>query len=196
MISIVVPIYKKMPNWEFLAKRCLDSVKSQTFKDYELITPQTGLSWSENHNAGIREAKGEYIKFLGMDDYFFDDNSLQKISEFKGDWLVSGCVHTTDGVMFSGVHFPKYNDEIVYGKNTIGGPSCLTVKNKDPLLFDENLTWLVDCDYYKRLYDRYGEPSILGQINVIIGLHPGQTTNLLSDETKINEHRLMREKYQ
>src|SRR3990167_7265142 len=188
-ISIVVPICHR-PDKNVVLKRCLDSIKKQTFKDYEIVMPENGLGWSANHNEGIRIAKGELIKFLHMDDFFSHEHALRDIvGAFKEDvkWLTTSCGHTLDGI--------EWIDDIYTGNNKIGGPSVLTIRNDDPLFFDENLTWTVDVDYYWRLYKRYGEPTILNNISVIIGLSPNQATNTLSDELKAKEMEYTTNKY-
>ena len=196
-ISLIVPIYNR-PDKNQCLKRCLDSIKRQTFTDYEIVMPENGLGWSSNHTEGKRRAKGELIKFLHMDDFFAHDRALQDIvSCFKEDvnWLVTSCGHTTDGIEWINPHTPKWNDKIYTGNNTIGAPSVLTIRNKDPLYFDESLSWVVDCDYYQRLYERYGKPVILDNINVIIGLSEHQATNTLSDELKAKEVKILDAKY-
>lgn len=183
--SIVIPIHA-MQNWEFYLKRCLDSVYSQTYKDYEIIITVDG-KYAENHNSGIRKARGELIKFLSMDDSFATTESLQILADtFMGRWMMTGCSNN--------LH-PKWTDDIHLGNNKLGNPSCLTIRNDHPLFFDENLTWLVDVDYYKRMFDRYGQPTILDEVNVMIGEHPGQLTNLIPDEIKIQEFNYIKEKY-
>ena len=127
--------------------------------------------------------------------------SLEKIVDhFKGQWLVSGCVHTlsdTFGVIkeYFNYHIPYYSDEIILGTNTIGSPSVMTIRNGKPLFFDETMTWLLDCDYYRRMYDLYGEPVVLKDKNVAIGLHPDQATNTMGDEIKLREYQYLTNKY-
>lgn len=190
-ISIAVPFYSGMKNAEYFLKRCLESITKQTFKDYEIVVTEDG-KMAENTNSAIKKSKGELIKILYMDDFFNDEHSLQDIVDHFSDednWLVTGCGHTEGGL-----HFPTYNDQIQI-KNTIGSPSVLTIRNDNPLLFDESMTWMLDCDYYKRLYARYGEPKILNTLNVILGTGDHQTTNILSDEIKNNEHEYMLKKH-
>ena len=188
-ISIVIPVYP-MPNKDFFLKRCLDSVKSQTFTDYEIVMPENPNGWSANHVEGILRARGDLIKFLHMDDFFAHKGALQDIvNNFHAEtnWLITGCDNNPH---------PYWNDEVCFGKNTLGGPSVLTIRNENPLLFNESLTWLVEKEYYQRLYERYGPPFILDGINVKIGLHKGQATHLISDEVKAREHEYMRKKYE
>ena len=88
--SIIIPVY----NVEKYIKRCLDSVFTQTFKDFEVIvvndgTKDNSMDIVENYdvkiitqknqglsvarNTGVKKAKGEYIIFLDSDDYIEKD---------------------------------------------------------------------------------------------------------------------------
>ena len=88
--SIIIPVY----NVEKYIKKCLDSVFSQTYKDYEVIVVNDGTKdnsmnivkeydvktinqknqgLSEARNVGLKNAKGEYILFLDSDDYIEKD---------------------------------------------------------------------------------------------------------------------------
>ena len=88
--SIIVPVY----NVEKYIKKCLDSIESQTYKDYEVIVVNNGTKdnsmdivnkynveiinqknkgLSEARNEGVKKAKGDYILFLDSDDYIEKD---------------------------------------------------------------------------------------------------------------------------
>ena len=192
-LSITIPIYS-MLNDDFFLKRCLKSLGEQTFQDFELVITTDG-KMAENTNSAIKRSTGDYIKILYMDDYLAHKNALQAIVDaLEGNpvqWLVTGCSHDPGGQK----HLPTWNDEIQFGNNTIGSPSVLTIKNDNPLLFDENLNWLLDCDYYKRMYDKFGVPVFLPDINVVIGVGDHQATNLMSHETKQKDYEQIHEKY-
>lgn len=95
MISVIVPIY----NSEKYLKKCIDSIKNQTYKDLEIILVNDGSTdnspkicdeyakidnrikvihqenggLSAARNAGLKSASGEYITFVDSDDYIEDD---------------------------------------------------------------------------------------------------------------------------
>jgi glycosyltransferase involved in cell wall biosynthesis len=189
-----------------------EKLRIQTFQDFEVIvsdhSSDTSIKnlcndWSKlldvkyfanpnkkgnssaNLNNAIRNAKGEYIKILFQDDFLYHRDSLSVIDANLGDntfWLVTACEHTHDGIHFIRKHYPRYNHKIHLGINTISSPSVLTVRNQQPLLFDENLIWLMDVDYYKRLYMTYGEPKIVNDINVVNRLHENQVSQTIADK--------------
>ena len=95
--SIIVPVY----NTEKYLKRCLDSIKNQSFKDYEVIIVNDGstdnssdiiskysykvinqenLGLSMARNNGVKESSGEYLIFLDSDDYIEKD-LLKEVNE-------------------------------------------------------------------------------------------------------------------
>lgn len=200
-ISVVVPIHEGMKNGDFFLWRLVQSVMHQSFKDYELVIVQEGLM-AENTNAGIKKAKGELIKILYMDDYFAHDDALRVIVDNfdkKDMWLATGCVHQrTDADYYEdphSPHYPEYTEDIHTGNNRIGSPSVITIRNKGHLLFDEHMSWLLDCDLYRRYYDTYGPPKLVNDLNVVIGVGSHQTTYKLSDEEKGSEYQYLNTKY-
>ncbi len=104
-------------------RTCLDSVKSQTFTDYEHIiidgnsTDDTtriiesyGLKYQSAKpqgianamNLGIKSAQGKYLYFLNSDDSFFSSDTLAQVHTYLAkhsnlDWAF-GNIHETDGI--------------------------------------------------------------------------------------------------
>lgn len=107
LISICIPAYKRT---DFL-KRLLDSVASQTFKDFELIVSddsndnsvkdllvsynnkfaiqyfknEPALGTPANWNFSISKAMGVWIKLMHDDDWFTHDQSLEFFAEAAKD---------------------------------------------------------------------------------------------------------------
>lgn len=199
-LSVCVPVFEMHGQGLDMLRRCLDSLLTQTYRDFEVViadnsfddklkelcftykeltirylkNPKRGMA--ANTNYAITHAKGALIKILYQDDYLAHENALSLIAEgFKrtDGWLITACSNNPSP------YYSKYN--------TLGSPSVLTILNQNPYLFSEELKWTLDLDYYHRLYARYGSPKILPDINVVIGLGQHQETNHLSDEVKYKE---------
>jgi glycosyltransferase involved in cell wall biosynthesis len=208
-LSIAIPIHG-MERGDYYLQRCLDSILEQSFQDYEVVitdnsddekleriirtyampiryieNPRKGMA--PNTNEAIKASKGQLIKLLYMDDYLAHKDALKDIvGAFRGYWLVTPADNNRK---------PHYTQDIHLGNNKLGSPSALTILNEEPLLFDEEMTWLLDCDYYKRMFERFGLPVILDKVGVKMGIHEGQMSYLLTDEEKNLEQRYMINKY-
>lgn len=196
-VSIVVPIHSGMKNGEFFLWRLTQSIMRQSFKDYEIVIVQQG-KMAANTNAGIQKARGELIKILYLDDYFAHDDALKNIVEaFESEtqWLATACLHQRGDEEPHSPHFPGYTQDIHRGNNRIGSPSVITIRNEGHLLFDENLSFFLDCDLYKRYYEKYGPPTLIEDLNVVIGLGDHQTSNIMQEEEKLKEYSYMMKKY-
>lgn len=141
-------------------------------------------SSSANLNNAILKSTGSLIKILFQDDFLYSLTSLGQIAgsfDLERDkWHVTACEHSKDGTDLYRPFYPSYNHQIHLGNNTISSPSVLTVKNDIPLLFDHKLVWLMDCDYYKRLYLKFGQPKILNQVCVVNRIGGHQVSNTIA----------------
>jgi len=218
MISIVIPTYHMKYGLEFL-KQSFDMLKQQTYKDFEVVVTDDSMDdeirdfcqeekdlplrfiknmgtpgMAGNTNTAMLYANGDLIKILYQDDRLYHSRALEVIAAHfkpKDNWLATSCTHT-DG----SVHWPTYSDEILKGVNTIGSPSVITIrKQANPILFNTKLTWVLDLDYYYRMKQKFGEPKLVYDINVIINTGDHQTTFNLSDERKLAEVNYLKEKY-
>lgn len=158
-------------------------------------------SSSANLNNALCHASGDIIKILFQDDYLHTPYSLKRVCEgFETPsvyWVVVGTVHTTDGRYYYNQIIPRYNDSMHLGVNTISSPSVLAIRNKDVLEFDENLIWLMDVDYYKRLFDKYGSPEVIEDPLVINRLWEGQISNTkITQDLKTKEVDYLKKKFQ
>lgn len=199
-VSICIP-YHQTPRTAFFLGRLLRSIEEQTFTDYEIILTAEG-KMAENTNAAMRKAKGELIKILYMDDYFAHPTALRHIVQnFKKDtqWLVSGCLHQhVDGYHYEdphSPHTPQWTEDLVKGNNRLGSPSVVTLRNEGHLEFDETLSYLLDCDLYQRYYDTYGPPTLIDDLDIVIGIGSHQMSHTMPQEEKLQEFDYMEHKY-
>lgn len=105
MLSIVIPVYKT----EKTIERCIESIISQNYQDFEIILVDNGSpdhcpaicdaiarkyrfvkvlhqensGLSEARNAGIKKATGEYITFVDSDDELAPNTLLPLMKELK-----------------------------------------------------------------------------------------------------------------
>ena len=126
-ISVVIPVY----NSESYLKQCLDSAVNQSLKDIEIICIDDGSSdnsadilkeYAENdsrikiitqenrgagasRNAGILNAKGEYIYFMDSDDYLETD-ALEDVYNLASD-------KSADFVMFKIKNFNEDDGKVI-----------------------------------------------------------------------------------
>lgn len=115
-VSVIVPVYRA----ESFLRRCVESVQSQSFRDWELLLIEDGSpdgsgalcdalaaedsrirtfhkpngGVSSARNVGLDAAKGQYIAFLDSDDWFLPDflETLVTLAERSGADS-AGCAH-------------------------------------------------------------------------------------------------------
>ena len=111
--SVVIPVY----NREKELPKCIESVLSQTYKDFEIVIVDNGSTdnskdivqsyinqdsrvkyfWQENsgspagsRNTGIKNALGEWVAFLDSDDYWYEtklEEVCQKIDNLSDEYI-------------------------------------------------------------------------------------------------------------
>lgn len=184
------------------------SIHNQTFKDYEVVVSDHSQDnkiqdlchlWSEkfsikyikcshgygnssiNTNNAIENAKGEFVKIMHQDDFFYSDNALEIINkelfEKGSSWGVCGFIHLNENNNFFKKRTPKFKNSIM-AANLMGAPSVSFFKREDNLL-DENLIWMNDAELYFRLNKKYGKPLIIKDILVVIRVWGNRVTSYL-----------------
>jgi len=153
-ISVIVSTYTK-DRWNDVL-RCVESVKNQTLKPYEIllildpiddlidfykeklpnyvkIVESDGFGLSKARNKGILESKGDIIAFID-DDAWADKYWLERMVE-------------------------NYSDNNVYG---VGGKIIPVFENRRPKWLPQELDWIVGCTYK-------GMPEVKSEIRNPIG---------------------------
>lgn len=114
LVSIIVPVYNAEKN----IGRCIESVLSQTYKDFELILMDDGSKddsgkicdeyamkderirvihkensgVSDTRNQGIAMARGEYLQFIDSDDWITPDatgNFVRMAQDYQCDMVIA-----------------------------------------------------------------------------------------------------------
>lgn len=142
MISIIVPIY----NVKGYLYQCVESVKNQTFKDWECILVDDGSTdgcaavcdeyaakdsrikvihkknggLSDARNAGMKVAQGEWTYFLDSDDWLHPE-AMQKLYSFASE---------NDCDIVQGGQYYAYSDHLLYRQPT-RNEECQTVLTND-----------------------------------------------------------------
>lgn len=225
LVSICIPTYEMNGKGVEYLNHSFNKIINQTYKNIEIIISDNSKTnvieslcetWknnlnikyfnnkekygmSANTNYCIKKANGQICKILFQDDFLLEDSSLEtQLIHFIGNhnhWLVTACCHTNDGVNLFKPHYPKYHENIHLFHNTISCPSVLMFKNEEVIEFDENITWMMDMDYYKRLYDKFGLPSICNYITVVNREHSNQTSKEINTKIKDKELEYIKNKY-
>ena len=112
LISIIIPVY----NSEKYLQRCIDSIKSQTYNNIEILLIDDGSTdnslqicnenalkdsrinvihkkntgVSDTRNIGIAKSKGKYVSFIDSDDYI-EKNYIKKLYNAIIDKYVAIC---------------------------------------------------------------------------------------------------------
>jgi glycosyltransferase involved in cell wall biosynthesis len=191
LVSVIIPTYKRSD----LLKRAIDTTLNQTYKNLELLVVNDNIPGDEysldlyrlidsydDHrlklveqekhingaaarNAGIREAKGEYIAFQDDDDYWEMTKLERQVNKFKTldeTWgavsclmkfykngrLIRSCLPYKDGnILF----------DILTLKTGLGTGAVLIRRSAldDVVYFDENLMRHQDLQLFARLTDQY-----------------------------------------
>lgn len=207
-ISICIPTWECYGRGFEFINDLLRTIEIQTFKDFEVCISDHSLNdavlsevkqfenkfrivyfrnesnrrnSSSNTNKAIELSSGEIIKVMFQDDFFYDDEALEKIyNEFETSdkmWLVNGCNHTqNDGHSFYQEMYPSWNEKFLEGVNTISSPSVLSIRKEciKEVKFDDNLVMLMDCDYYYNCNKKFGKPIFLNDILVSNRIHQNQ----------------------
>ena len=168
-ISVIVPVY----NVEKYLRRCVDSILSQTFTDFELILVDDGSpdgcpgicedyrekdtrvrvihkengGLSSARNAGLDAARGEWIYFCDSDDYI-EDNLLERCVEVQNE---------------TGADFVRFNYTASKNGNIVDKPYMDSQKEAlfdisderekleflDKILLEQKICWSAWGGYYR-----------------------------------------------
>lgn len=169
-------------------KELTDQYANQFALNY--VNNQPALGSPANWNNAIKLAKGEWIKMMHDDDWFADEYALKKFAEaaatHKADFIFSGfCEINSNGTKqdcycIGNLEKKMLNTSPYYlfKKNFIGHPSTTLIKKDNELLYDENLKWVVDIEYYMRYLLKHQNFLAIEQPLINIGINEFQITKV------------------
>jgi glycosyltransferase involved in cell wall biosynthesis len=146
------------------------------------------LGTPENWNESIRQAKGGWIKIMHDDDWFADPGSLQvfagSIQPAPGSPFIfcAYANHYLETGRIENVFVPPFryarlrsSPASLLSSNIIGPPSVVLHRKNDLVLYDPQIRWLVDIDFYIR-YLKTAQPVYISQVLVNVGIGRDQVT--------------------
>lgn len=204
LVSVVIPVY----NREATIKRAVDSVLCQTYSDIEVIVVDDGSTdhtvrivseyqdrrvriicqkerggANKARNAGIANARGEYIAFQDSDDEWFPDKLRSQIDLMEREkFNACYCAHN---LIESGREIvtipPDYQDidkyqvhlqDILRQYNVIGTPTLVIrhelLRRFGTQYFDEDMFRMQDYDFVIRII----KATEIGYVNrVLVNLY-------------------------
>ena len=157
---------------------------------------------SSNLNLAIQNCEGDYIKILFLDDFLYCEDAIEKMiatidKNPEAAWFVSACQHY-DGSSFYSEHQPSLNNPelLIDGNNSLGSPSIVWFRNeKENIPFGREYQWLMDCQWYYKMYKKHGLPVFVPDVLVAIRTGAHQLTATLTDEEKQNEHEHLKQQH-
>lgn len=204
LISVIVVTY----NRAHYIQEALDSIRRQTFKDYEIIVVDDGSTdntkevlesykdiryiyqehagISQARNTAVRAAKGRWIATLDSDD-LWKEEKLQKQADYLQAHPDCRIVFTADD-NFTDIPEDKLDErqrDLLQIVEKWYLPSALIDINLfDEIgLYDETLTWGEDTDWMFRL--KFARVDMDHRIDEVLYLRRVHTTNISSSRKKL-----------
>jgi glycosyltransferase involved in cell wall biosynthesis len=152
-------------------------------------------SSSANLNFGIRHASAPVIKILFQDDSLASPmalaDALSALANSESKWFACASLHTSDFRNYENLIVPTWNSRVFAGNNSISAPSVIAFEREAFLPFDEDLIWLMDCDFYERMFRKNGLPAISEKVGVNQYLGEHQVTKSVDGATRWKEYSRM-----
>ena len=186
-LEVIISDDSNNDNVEKLVNEYSDILDIKYYKseDIALSDRPYNKGMTPNINRAISKCTKSIVQILFQDDFFRTKNTLKSIYDFyennNHEWAASWFYETKDGKTASRTAIPQYTERIYLGENTMSSPSIVSFRNKesfdDHIFFDESLVMLMDCDWYKRMADKYGYPGTVQHYGIVIRQHAGQISN-------------------
>lgn len=157
--------------------------------DPMFIRNQRTRGTAANLNNAIDHVSEGIIKVLFQDD---ECCNLKPFEDIK-DWGFCTSAHNTDRDDHLPYHPPTIK-QMVLGMNTYGSPSAMAFR-KCGVWFDEQLKWLLDCEFYAKMTLKFGPPQIIDSKVYITEWEGMATHTICSPQVRDKEFHYLSDKY-
>jgi hypothetical protein len=226
-LAVVVPIHDPTFDQKQRILRMVDSIIDQSVTPNEVVFTSShqipylyeiestfkgrtkfsfllnsSISAPENLNLAISACQCSLVKILFQDDFLIESNHLEHLflamTNSQSPWGVSSSSDFDEEIKsFRKRRTPRFAESLARGANHIGAPSVVIFRRATFVPFDERLKYVFDCEWYLSMKHRFGEPLIIANASVGIGIHSGQATHwaksLLKAETVLVKRKHERE---
>jgi glycosyltransferase involved in cell wall biosynthesis len=173
---------------------------TEEYKDKFAITyikNPTPLGTPANWNQAIRHSKGQWIKLMHDDDWFSSPESLKIFSEHTGlgnKFIFSGYTRVfahekkqSQVMVASSSVYESIAKEpnLLFVNNWIGPPSVTLIHRSIGQMYDENLKWRVDIDFYIRLLEDGEKFTYINSALINVGMSASQVTKFSINDPKV-----------
>jgi hypothetical protein len=193
--ELVVTCSHEIPYLQEIEKALLGKTLLKFFRNGSKSAP-------ENLNLAVEASKSSLVKILFQDDFLVGANHLEiltsKLENSPSQWAVSSSTDFYEELrLFRKPRTPKFAESLSKGVNKIGAPSVAIFRRESFVSFDERLKYVFDCEWYLSMKHKHGEPTIIAEAKVGIGIHPDQATHwaksLLKTEVAVVEDKHRRQ---
>lgn len=191
-LSIIIPTY----NAEATVMATLDSIMRQSFDDWEiwimdgastdktpelvedLVSKMTHVHWvSEKDkgvydamNKGIQKANGEYLYFMGSDDVFYNDDTLEQLFTQvhpQSDFIYGNVKFKGSGKIHSG---PSSLDRLVFEQVSICHQAIFYKNTIFQTIGTYNTEYFIHADYDLNIRCFRHDPFVIQYIDQIVAI--------------------------
>jgi len=208
VITTIIPVYIRDDGDLDHLKRALDSIITQTqepnhviisddsnreeyierlkllLKDLELTVEYVknpGRSnASDNTNFAVHKATSEIIHILHQDDWLVSSTYYEEIQEAI---LIKNFPWTlAKGMTSKSKNIPKIKPALIFGFNSIGGPSALAMKREFWINLNSEFLLLPDVIQFAQLSEQLGRPYITSDTCIEYGTGDHKMTHRISKD--------------
>lgn len=144
---------------------------------------------SLNTNFGVTKSKTEIVHILHQDDWITNvelySEATTAISSNEYRWVLS------TGVTSGKLNNPKFSPGLVFGFNSIGGPSALIIPKDSWIDLRSEFLMLPDVIQFTQLREKLGDPYITKTPGVEYGTGDHKMTNRISQSQISNDINLL-----